>query len=180
MNPRTLAPSRVTAAIVLILTSVDLLPSSTPASADPFNKKIDCDKNQSLSHAVMTADQLPMTIYVKGTCNENLFIDRHDLTLIADPAATINGPDATQNTVTVVGERVTINGFRVTGGRNGITVSGGHRVTIANRTVENAGPQRHHFLPGRERHRRQEHGQEQPAVRYPHRERERHDHHQHE
>jgi hypothetical protein len=147
MNARFKA-SRIAGAVSPLLIAMPLFLTSSLALADPHNKKVDCDKNQSLSHAILTADHLPMTIYVSGTCNENVFIDRRDLTLIGDPVATINGVNPAENTVTISAERVTLNGMRVTGGLNGISVSGGDRALIVNMTVDNTSRNGINFFQG--------------------------------
>jgi hypothetical protein len=108
-------------------------------SADPMAKKVDCDKNQTISHALETADQLPIRIEVEGTCNEHVTIDREDVTLVAGQSgATVNGPNPGLNTITIVGNRALIDGLTVTGGRTGIVVTGA-RATIVNCVAETTG-----------------------------------------
>jgi parallel beta helix pectate lyase-like protein len=66
----------------------------------------------------------PHTIRVSGTCKENVVIQSFDrLTLIANPGATIN--DASGGNADVVdiedSQRITLQGFTINGGANGIT-----------------------------------------------------------
>ena len=112
---------------------------TTLAVADPMQKKVDCDKKQTIGQALEQADGLPMTIIVEGTCQEHPLIARNDVTLVAGPAgATVLGPDPTQNTITVTADRIVIDGLTVTGGRNGIA-NLGNRVTIRNCVVQATG-----------------------------------------
>jgi hypothetical protein len=130
---------------LFVLMSVVL---AVPAAADPTMKKVDCDKNQTIGHALETADALPIAIEVRGTCTEHVVIDREDVALVAGPGgAVVNGPDPAVNTITVVANRVLLNGLTVTGGRTGVVVSGG-RATIVNCTVEATGRNGISFFQG--------------------------------
>ena len=100
-------------------------------------KKVNCDKGQTIAQKLQD-NAKPITIEVRGTCHENVVIDRDDVTLVAGPSGgTVNGPDPTQNTITVRGARIVIDGLTVTGGFNGITNRGG--LTIRNCTVQGTG-----------------------------------------
>ncbi len=132
----------------LTLVLAILLLVAAPAAADPTMKKVDCDKNQTIGHALETADALPMRIEVSGTCTEHVVIDREDVTLVAGPGgAVVSGPDPAVNTITVVANRVLLDGLTVTRGRTGIVVSGG-RATIVNGTVEATGRNGISFFQG--------------------------------
>jgi parallel beta-helix repeat protein len=78
---------------------------------------------------------------VSGTCNENVFIGSELSRIVLDGqgAATINGPDATSNTIAVQGRGITVRGFTITGGSRGIFVSRGAEATIDGNTIEFTG-----------------------------------------
>jgi parallel beta-helix repeat protein len=81
------------------------------------------------------------TLLLNGSCNENVVIPEevHRITLDGQGTATINGPDATQNTVRVRGTGITIMGFTITGGRSGVSVQNGGTATIDGNVIQNTG-----------------------------------------
>jgi parallel beta-helix repeat protein len=76
-------------------------------------------------------------ISVTGTCNENVFIYKNNITLDGGGTATIKGPDATNSTIYVYGNRVTIKGFTISGGFEGISILVNSNATIDSNTIEN-------------------------------------------
>jgi parallel beta-helix repeat protein len=99
---------------------------------------VDCSSGQTISQALQQIPGDPLTITVKGTCNENVVIIRDDVTLIGDPSGGgINGIDPNSDTINVRASRTVINGLTVTGKRSGINVGGG--ATIQNCTIQNTG-----------------------------------------
>ena len=108
------------------------------AQAQSFVKKVNCTKGQTITHALQGLDFIPITIQVKGTCNENVEIVRDDVTLIRDPlGGTVIGFDPSLPTINVGAFRTVIDGLTISGGANGILVRGG--ATIRNCTVQNTG-----------------------------------------
>jgi Right handed beta helix region len=97
---------------------------------------VDCTSGGSVSEALASG---ATQITVRGTCNESVDVTRDDATLLGEPGATVHGPDATVNTITVRANRVTIDGLTVTGGRNGITGLGAANLTARNCTVQFTG-----------------------------------------
>ena len=81
------------------------------------------------------------TLLVSGTCKENLVIYEEvaRITLDGQGKATIEGADARRTTIVVRGRGITIKGFTVTGGNNGITVTGGGNAVIDGNTVQGTG-----------------------------------------
>jgi len=79
------------------------------------------------------------TLLVSGTCKENLVIHEEvaRITLDGQGKATIEGPDTSKHTVQVRGRGITIKGFTVTGGLQGINVWGGQAIIDGN-TVQGA------------------------------------------
>ena len=107
------------------------------AQAQSFVKKVNCTKGQTITRALQGLDFIPITIQVKGTCNENVEIVRDDITLIADPlGGRVVGPDPNLPTINIRAWRTVIDGLTISGGRIGIAVGGG--ATIQNCTVQNA------------------------------------------
>lgn len=107
---------------------------------------VNCSSGQTITNALQSApmDQ-PITITVSGTCNENVVINRDDVTIKGTlvpfgTGGTVNGTDATKATITVNGARTVISDLTVTGGRRGINVLGSARIFKC--TVENTGPRR--------------------------------------
>jgi len=80
------------------------------------------------------------TISVIGTCNENVVIDEthNNLTIEAQGVATIDGPDPDFATILIRGRGITIRGFTITGGSNGIHLRGG-TAEIDNNIIEFTG-----------------------------------------
>jgi parallel beta-helix repeat protein len=113
------------------------------AVSGPSIISVDCTQGQTITEALQQlvgVNNYPVTIQVKGTCNENVAIVRDDVTLIADPSGgTVNGPDPNKHTIDVRAGRTVIDGLTVTGGRAGINLYGSGGSTIRNCTVQNAG-----------------------------------------
>jgi parallel beta-helix repeat protein len=96
---------------------------------------IDCSQGQSVSQALENTPGSPLTITIKGICNENITIIRDDVTLIADPSGGgVNGIDPNSDTIRVRASRTIIDGLTITGGYNGINVGGS--ATIRNCMVQ--------------------------------------------
>jgi hypothetical protein len=100
---------------------------------------VNCNSGQTITQALQSAPiSQPITIIISGTCNENVVIDRDDVTLKKGlSGGTVNGPNQTKATITVNAARTVIDGLAVTRGRSGITVLGS--ATIQNCTVQNTG-----------------------------------------
>jgi len=79
------------------------------------------------------------TFLVSGTCNENLIIpeENQKITLDGQGKATITGRDKTRDTLLVYGKGITIKGFTITGGRDGIHILMGGAVLIDRNTIQN-------------------------------------------
>lgn len=120
-----------------------------PKATGPSTVQVDCAMGQTISQALQSLST-PLTIVVKGICNENVVVARDAVTLQADPAVggTVNGPDPFLATITVAGQDVVIDGLQVTGGRNGIEGVGAIRLTIQNCLVQNTGRNGIAFLSG--------------------------------
>lgn len=97
-----------------------------------------CGQHRTIGEAVKTLKPGD-TLRVSGTCDENLTLDQdiQRITLDGQGSATINGA-ATGNTITVTGLGITIRGFTITGGAQGIAVLDGGSAVIDGNTIENA------------------------------------------
>lgn len=118
------------------------LPPSNAASNEAPNvtRRVNCDAGQTIQEAVNNSNNGD-TVLVSGTCFENVTVGagRTNITLDGQGAATINGLDPSATTVSVQGTRISIKGFTITGGRNGITAAGARRLTIQSCNVEATG-----------------------------------------
>ena len=110
------------------------VPISWEGLSGPTTILVDCDNGETITDALQELGS-PLTIQVKGTCNENVDIARNDVTLIAHSSGgTVNGglaPD--RHTINVRGNRIVIDGLTLRGGRTG--VNGG--AMIRNCTIQN-------------------------------------------
>jgi parallel beta-helix repeat protein len=116
---------------------------SAPASqSQTFT--VDCAKGQTVSSALERGDERkPLVLIIKGTCNENVAINRDDVVLRGDPkqGATIDGASAA-NTITVRASRIHVDRLNVRGGNpNGIALLGGSNVEISNSDIQYAAGQ---------------------------------------
>jgi parallel beta-helix repeat protein len=123
---------------LLVLVSLLLL---LPTKGEAATSSIDCS-SASLQAAIDKAKPGD-TIFVNGTCNENLNIPEevHRITLDGQGKATINGPDKTTSAIAVLGRGITIKGFTVRGGQRGILVFRGGTAVVEGNTIENVASQ---------------------------------------
>jgi nitrous oxidase accessory protein NosD len=104
---------------------------------------INCDLGQSISAALATLDPVvPNTVYVSGTCNENVYIESFDhLTLIAKAGASINDASSGNEDVVTIfhASRVTLQGFKVNGGADCLVCQDASVCQLYGNTFENGG-----------------------------------------
>lgn len=115
---------------------------ATAAAADgPKTVQVDCGSSgKTIAKALEKGNEdRALLVLISGVCNENIVIDRADVTLRGNPSATISGPDASLNVVEVTADRVSIESLTVTGGRNGITATGAGNVAVRGSTVQSTG-----------------------------------------
>jgi nitrous oxidase accessory protein NosD len=123
--------------IVAILTTVLSVPMAVQAqSSDPM-REVNCDKGESIQKRIDRATDGDV-INVIGNCSENIQIHHRLNRIILDGQgrARINGSDETIPTMIVYGRAITIKGFVITGGRNGITIGRGGTVIIDSNVIE--------------------------------------------
>ena len=77
-------------------------------------------------------------IVVSGVCNENLRVldEVARITLDGQGSATIHGPNSGANTILVAGRNITIQGFTISGGRNGVAVVRGAMALLDSNTIQ--------------------------------------------
>jgi len=135
---------------LLIVTIVLLVAAPPEAKAFNLTRLVDCSAGQKVADALKFA--LPgETILLNGTCNENLFISSpfhqfDGITLDGQGVATLNGPDATLNTIELVGvQGFTVKRLTVTGGFDGISINTSPGTAIDTVVVQNVGRIGVHF-----------------------------------
>ena len=133
--------------LVPILSTVVVLCLAVFASASPAIK-VDCNKGGSISatlaHLAETGSTRGITIFVSGTCKENISISRFDrLVLQASPSATLqdasNGNAAVVNIVS--SSDVTLQGFEIKGGGAGVVCWYFSFCTLNHNTVQQSSGQ---------------------------------------
>ena len=100
--------------------------------------RVDCNAGGSIGGVLKTAKPGD-TLLVSGTCLEHVEITEalDGLILDGQNTATISGPDPGRNVIQLIGvRRVTVRGFRITGGRDGISLYGVQMVSIYRNTIE--------------------------------------------
>jgi len=116
-------------------------PPATSNASGSLTLTVDCSKGQTISHALQQGDERKeLVVIVRGTCYENVTINRDDVTIQGDPGsgATVNAPDASANAITVQGTRIGIVGLTVAGGLNGIAATGVPALGIQDNVIQNA------------------------------------------
>lgn len=101
---------------------------------------VDCAKGQTISAALERGNERKLlVVIVRGTCNENVTIERENVTLQGDPqvGGTVNGA-ANANTINILASPTTIDRLTVAGGLNGIRVYGAFSVGISNSVIRGA------------------------------------------
>jgi len=95
---------------------------------------VNCTAGQTIAGRMLFA--LPGdTLQVTGICNERVVLQEYriGLTLDGQGSAEIRAPDATGSAVVIRGRGIVLRGFRITGGRHGVSVQdGGHAVIDGN------------------------------------------------
>jgi parallel beta-helix repeat protein len=110
------------------------------AHGEAATVKLTCNAKDTIGNALKKLKPGD-TLLVSGTCNENLEIpfEASRITLDGHGKATISGPDSSTPTITIRGRGITIRGFSITGGREGIQVPGGGEALIDGNTIQGVG-----------------------------------------
>jgi parallel beta-helix repeat protein len=125
-----------TIAVVLAATFLWLRPSVGRAQANTHT--LTCGPEKTIEQALKTLKPGD-TLLVSGTCDENVVLGQEvdRITLDGDGTAAING-ESSSFTVTVRGRGITIRGFTITGGLQGIAVLDGGSAVIDGNTIQGA------------------------------------------
>jgi parallel beta-helix repeat protein len=129
------------------LASLPLLASSELHAQRPTTIAVDCDAGATIGRALSTAKPGD-TVLVSGTCRESVFIQSEQARIVLNGQrkATIQHPGGeaphgpARHAVYIRGRVITITGFRITGGEDGIHLSGpAHAVIDGNVISRNKG-----------------------------------------
>ncbi len=127
---------KIICGLVLIGMSVWVGSATGQVSVD-----VDCS-TESLQTAINN-NGVNTTFNVIGTCNEHITIseikERVTIQEKAGGTAAISGSDPAKNVVTILGQGVTVKGFTISGGNDGIQVVRGGIATINGNTIQNVG-----------------------------------------
>jgi Right handed beta helix region len=132
--------SRQAAAVAAFLVALTLAVTAT--AAPTFSRIVDCTRGQSISRALEHSPPgAKLVLTVRGTCSESVVIDRDDVTLQGDAGVggAIHGTDPASDTILLQGNRITLSRIAITGGQNGITVSGASNVSIIDSEIRETG-----------------------------------------
>lgn len=112
-----------------------ILPLSSRAQT--ATKEIDCGQGQIIGEALPSLNPGD-TLLVSGVCEEHVAIGTgfYDITLDGQGTATIIGPDPTRDVISIRGRGITITGFTITGGRDGVALIGAPVARIDNNIIE--------------------------------------------
>ena len=112
-----------------------LLPLAMAASF-----RVDCDAGATIA-GVLTVLKPGDSALVTGACKGNLLIPEEvqKITLDGQGKATIQGQETAKDTILIQGRGITIKGFTITGGRDGIMVVGGGTAVIDGNAIQNTG-----------------------------------------
>jgi len=122
----------------LVLAGVLLFLRPSMGHGDPDRHTLTCGRDKTIAEAVRKLKPGD-TLAVSGTCNENLQLGEEveRITLDGQGIAAITA-DTGANAITVTGRAITIRGFTITGGAQGIAVLDGGSAVIDGNTIQNA------------------------------------------
>ncbi|MFQ5883233.1 MAG: right-handed parallel beta-helix repeat-containing protein [Candidatus Methylomirabilales bacterium] len=108
------------------------------SNAYAATKKVDCDNGKSIQKE-LDGTKDGDTVEVSGSCIENITITKDSIELIAVSGASITAADNANDTITVLGRNVRIQGFSpISGGNNAVIVRRGGSAVIEGNTIQNA------------------------------------------
>lgn len=109
-----------------------------PSAAESATVTVDCDAGGTIGAALGGLKPGDILV-VSGTCREHVVIPAEvaRITLDGQGKATIQGAGPAADTILVLGKNITIKGFTLTGGRDGIHLSGPAAVVIDGNIIQN-------------------------------------------
>ncbi len=120
--------------LVATLAGLALFAFAQPGAYAATETKIDCDKGGTIQGALDKAKNGDI-ISVQGFCTENVVILKDGIHLLADGVATIHAANSTLETILVLGRNIAIDGFIISGGKQGIFIDNTASATIANNQI---------------------------------------------
>ena len=126
--------------LTLALTVFAALLGTLSVQAQSAMQSVNCDNGGTIAGALPSLKPGD-TLVVSGTCNEsiNILAEASRLTLDGQGKATIQSADTAPNVIQIEGREITIKGFTISGGRNGIAVVRGGTAVIDGNTIQNSG-----------------------------------------
>jgi len=122
-------------AAALLGVSASAALAGPPQQTNTFT--VDCSRNQTISAAIARGDiRKPLAINIRGTCTEFVSINRDNVTLHGDPAATINAPHSDSDLITIAADGITLENLTLTGGYYGIRQDAAYRFVITKTTIQ--------------------------------------------
>lgn len=109
------------------------------ALAGPISYTVDCEHGQTIGSALERGDaSKPLLLLIRGTCSEHVAIRRDDITLSGDPSVggAVHGPGSVQATILIEAAKVKLSDLTITGGNNGVIVSGPFLAFMTNVVVD--------------------------------------------
>src|SRR5262245_7939581 len=113
-------------------------PASSVGRAEPATHTLTCGPEQTIGGALKRL-RPGDTLRVSGVCNENVTIGEEldRITLDGQDQASINA-DQDSNAITITGRGITVRGFKITGGAQGVAVVDGGSAVIDGNTIQNS------------------------------------------
>jgi parallel beta-helix repeat protein len=123
--------------------TVVALAGGGPVSGQDFERKvwqIHCDAGETIGKALEKA-RPGDTLSVYGVCVENVEIPENVTRLVLDGSgtATIRAADPAVDTIMIYGDDITVRGFTLTGGRDGVTLRGALNVVVEHNAIHGNG-----------------------------------------
>ena len=112
----------------IIVAAAAMLAASwvVPATAQAISYTVDCTVGETIGQALARGDaRKPLTVYVRGTCNEYVHITRDEVTLVGvPPGGAVSGPGNEAPAIHIQADRVFLQDLDVSGGASAVVVGG--------------------------------------------------------
>jgi parallel beta-helix repeat protein len=122
----------------LLLTTLFVWTAASAGRAETDQHTLTCDGHKTIGESLKGLKPGD-TLVVSGSCNENVVIGEevHGITLDGRGAASIQG-DSRTSTITILGTGITIHGFTITGGAQGVGIQDGASAVVDGNTIQHA------------------------------------------